>query len=214
MLFGIPRAQAQASQAEHSILTGVTPTLESAPATVDLGILCQLDADLIGAGYSTTATNISQQRAAGVLYAGVPFYRSFALELGVADLGLYPVKISTYSNNIPQLAQSIVHDLSPAGRGLTLGVAAPLNLCDRLAGTATAARGTRLRVDAATLRPSGTVAHERHGGGLDGGRCCSRARVKLAFGVGVDCSIPARAVMCCCTRPSWSITLGTDRCRH
>jgi hypothetical protein len=187
VLFGIPRAQAQAGDGtldfdwSHSYLgvrAGYGRYWESS---------AQLDADLIGAGYSTTATNISQQRAAGVLYAGVPFYRSFALELGVADLGLYPVKISTYSNNIPQLAQSIVHDLSPAGRGLTLGVAAPFNLNAWLA---LQPRLAALAFESTQqlYAPSGTVAHERHGGGLDGGlMLLARPSSSLAFGVGVDC---------------------------
>jgi hypothetical protein len=63
-----------------------------------------------------------------VVYAGVPFYKALSLELGFAALGVYPVRITTTSTNIPQLAQTIVRDLSPAGRALTLTLAASLDI--------------------------------------------------------------------------------------
>jgi hypothetical protein len=147
----------------------------------------QLDADLAANAETGTSTSIDQHRAGGAVYAGVPFYKSLSLELGFADLGTYPVSISTTSANIPQLAQTIVRNLSPAGRALTLNIAAPLDLNPWFAlEPRIGVFGYRSKQEVFT--PMGTFSHDRDGGGVDAGLALLlRPTRSLYIGAGLDC---------------------------
>jgi Beta-propeller repeat len=147
----------------------------------------QLDADLARYGETGTSTSIDQHRTIGVVYAAVPFYKALSLELGLADLGEYPVGISTTSSNIPQLAQTIIRNLSSAGRALTLNLAAPLNITSWFAvEPRIGALGFQSRQEVYT--PLGTFSHDREGGGIDAGLALLlRPMPKFYVGAAVDC---------------------------
>jgi hypothetical protein len=147
----------------------------------------QLDADLVADGETGTSTSIDQHRAGGVVYAGVPFYKALSLELGFADLGVYHVGISTTSSNIPQLAQTIVRNLSPAGRALTLNLAAPLDINSWFAvEPRIGVMGYQSKQE--VYAPLGTFSHDREGGGIDAGfAVLLRPTRSLSIGAGVDC---------------------------
>ena len=147
----------------------------------------RLDAALDSAGESSTSTSVTQHRAGGVVYAGMPFYRMLSFEIGFAQLGTYPVGISTQSTNIPPLAQTITHKLPPAGRGLTLDLAAPLNITSWLA---VAPRLGLLAYQSKqeVFTPGGTVADDRKGAGLDAGLALLLFPHRhFSFGAGIDC---------------------------
>jgi hypothetical protein len=147
----------------------------------------QLDSDLAANGESGTTTSIDQHRIGGVMYVGVPFYRALSLELGFADLGAYPVGISTTTANIPQLAQTIIRNLSSAGRGLTLSLAAPLDITPRFAiepRFGVLAYQSKQEV----YTPLGTFSHDRESGGIDAGLALLlRPSSSIYVGAGVDC---------------------------
>jgi opacity protein-like surface antigen len=147
----------------------------------------QLDADLAANGETGTTTSIDQHRTSGVVYAGVPFYRALSLELGFADLGTYPVGISTTSTNIPQLAQTIVRNLSPAGRALTLNLAAPLDINPWFAlEPRIGVFGYRSKQEVFT--PIGTFSHDREGAGIDAGVALLLRPTRSTYiGAGIDC---------------------------
>jgi len=147
----------------------------------------QLDADLAANGETGTTTSVEQHRAAGVVYAGVPFYKSLSLELGFADLGTYPVAISTTSSNIPQLAQTIVRNLSPAGRALTLNLAAPLDINPWFAlEPRIGVFGYQSKQEVFT--PIGTFSHDREGAGIDAGLALLLRPTRSTYiGAGLDC---------------------------
>ena len=148
----------------------------------------QLDADIAANGETgTTTTSVDQHRAGGVVYAGVPFYRALSLELGFADLGTYPVAISTTSTNIPQLAQTIVRNLSPAGRAVTLNLAAPLDINPWFAlEPRIGVFGYRSKQEVFT--PIGTFSDERDGAGVDAGLALLlRPTRRIYIGAGIDC---------------------------
>jgi hypothetical protein len=147
----------------------------------------QLDADLVADGQTGTTTSIDQHRTSGVVYAGVPFYKLLSLELGVADLGMYPVGISTTSANIAQLAQTVVRKLSPAGRALTLNLAAPLDINGWLAfEPRVGLMGYQSTQEVYT--PVGTYSHDREGAGIDAGfAVLLRPTRSLYIGAGLDC---------------------------
>ncbi len=147
----------------------------------------QLNDYLAGIGDGGTTTSVDQHRTAGVIYAGVPFYQTLSLELGVADLGTYPVSVATTSATIPQLAQSIVHRLPPAGKALTLGLAASPDLGQWLTlepRVGLMAFSSKQQVDP----PTGTVSTTLRGIGIDGGLALLvRATRHVRVGAGVDC---------------------------
>jgi hypothetical protein len=147
----------------------------------------QLDQDLAANGENGTTTTINQHRAGGVLYAGVPFFGPLSLELGLADLGEYPVGIRTTSTNIPQLAQTIVPNLSSAGRGLTLNLAAPLDIAPWFAiEPRIGLLGYQSKQEVFTS--VGTFSHDREGGGIDAGLALLlRPTSRIYVGAGVDC---------------------------
>jgi Beta-propeller repeat len=147
----------------------------------------QLDRDLAANGESGTSTSIDQHRIGGVAYVGVPFYKALSLELGFVDLSEYPVGISTTSTNIPQLSQTIIRNLSSAGRALTLNLAAPLDI------TRWFAIEPRFGILAYQSKqevytPLGTFSHDREGGGIDAGLALLlRPTSSIYVGAGVDC---------------------------
>ncbi len=147
----------------------------------------RLDADLLSAGELGTRTEVSQRKFGGVLYAGVPFYQSLSLEVGFADLGTFPVRITTTSPNIPQLAQTTANKLSSAGRGFTAGLAAPIDLGSWFA------IEPRLGLLAyqstqKVYTSDGTFSQDRKGLGADAGiAALLRPTQWLSLGAGVDC---------------------------
>jgi hypothetical protein len=147
----------------------------------------QLDRDLAASGESGTTTSIDQHRTGGVAYVGVPFFGPLAVELGFADLGEYHVGITTTSTNIPQLAQTIIRNLSSAGRALTLNLAAPLDLAPWFAiEPRIGVLGYQSTQEVYT--PVGTFSHDREGGGIDAGlMLLLRPTPRIYAGAGVDC---------------------------
>jgi hypothetical protein len=147
----------------------------------------QLDADLVAEGQTGTSTSVNQHRTDGVVYAGVPFYRALSLELGFADLGVYHVGISTTSSNIPQLAQTVVRNLSPAGRALTLNLAAPLDIDPWFAvEPRVGVFGYQSKQEVYT--PVGTFSQNRDGAGIDAGLALLlRPTPRIDAGVALDC---------------------------
>jgi hypothetical protein len=147
----------------------------------------QLDADLANYGDTGTSTSIDQHRTIGVAYAGVPFYKALSLELGFADLGEYRVGIATTSTNIPQLAQTIIRNLSSAGVAVTLNLAAPLDINSWFAiEPRIGLLGFQSRQEVYT--PLGTISHDRDGGGIDAGLALLlRPAPRIYVGAGVDC---------------------------
>jgi hypothetical protein len=147
----------------------------------------RLDAALDSAGESSTSTSVTQHRAGGIVYAGMPFYQMLSVEIGFADLGTYPVGIRTQSTNIPSLAQTITRKLPPAGRGLTLDLAAPLNIASWLA-VAPRFGLFAYQSKQEVFTPTGTVADDRKGAGLDAGLALLLfPHSRFSVGAGVDC---------------------------
>lgn len=146
-----------------------------------------LDGYVAGIGNSTTASHLTRDHFTGAAFAGVPFYRFLSLEVAVVDLGEYPFSLTTQSANATAAAQSIARHLPPAGRGLTLGLAAPIDLGawftvePRLA-----LLGYQSRQDVDL--PGSSVEVERSGLGMDAGLSLLLHPLrKLLVGVGVDC---------------------------
>ena len=147
----------------------------------------QLDSDLAAYGENGTTTWINQHRVGGVAYAGVPFYKALSLELGFADLAEYPVGISTTSTNIPQLAQTIIRNLSSAGRAVTLNLAAPLDITSWF-GVEPRFGFLAYQSKQEVFTPLGTFSHDREGGGIDAGLVLLlRPTSSIYFGAGIDC---------------------------
>jgi hypothetical protein len=147
----------------------------------------QLDSYLAANGESGTTTWINQHRVGGVAYAGVPFYKALSLELGFADLAEYPVGISTTSTNIPQLAQTIIRNLSSAGRAVTLNLAVPLDIAPWF-GIEPRFGFLAYQSKQEVFTPVGTFSHDREGGGIDAGLVLLlRPTSSIYFGAGVDC---------------------------
>jgi uncharacterized repeat protein (TIGR03803 family) len=145
------------------------------------------NADLVSAGDTVSSGTIARHEFSGVAYVGVPFYQSLALEFGYADLGTYPVRITTAAANVTQVAESAVQRLAPAGRGLTLNLALPLNFNPWFA------IEPRLGVLAYDSRqevftPVGRISQNRAGAGADGGlSLLVHANRQFDLGAGVDC---------------------------
>jgi hypothetical protein len=147
----------------------------------------RLDAALQASGESTTSTSVTQHRFSGVLYAGVPVYGPLSVELGFADLGIYPVGISTTSTNIAQLAETIARKLPPAGRGVTLGLAAPLDVSSWLAVEPRVGL-LAFQSKQEVFTPGGTVSDDRKGAGLDAGLgLLLFPHGRWSAGAGLDC---------------------------
>jgi uncharacterized repeat protein (TIGR03803 family) len=127
-----------------------------------------LDAEVAASGFNGTDTSIAHHRIAGAAYVGVPFYGPLSLELGYADLGRYPVAISTSSAEIAALSQTIAHKLWSAGQALTLGLAAPLDVVPWFAIEPRLGL-LAFRSKQEVFTPLGTFADDRTGGGADAG---------------------------------------------
>jgi hypothetical protein len=178
LVISVQASAQESSSAYVGVRAGVGDYMESSQ---------RLDAAIESAGESTTTTSVTQHRAAGVVYAGMPFYRMLSVEIGFADLGTYPVGISTQTTNIPQLAGTITRKLPPAGRGLTLNLAAPLDVSSWLAfepRLGLLAYQSKQEV----FTPAGTVADDRKGAGLDAGLALMLfPHSRFSVGAGADC---------------------------
>jgi uncharacterized repeat protein (TIGR03803 family) len=147
----------------------------------------ELDARIGAAGYSGTDTSITHHRLGGGVFAGVPFYGPLSLELGSADLGRYPIGITTTSTDIAGLSQTTARKLWPAGQAITLGFAAPLDVASWLAVEPRVA-GLAFRSKQEVFTPLGTFSDDRSGGGLDAGlSLLIHASRTVSFGAGFDC---------------------------
>jgi uncharacterized repeat protein (TIGR03803 family) len=127
-----------------------------------------LDAEVAASGFSGTDTSITRHRIGGAAYVGVPFYGALSLELGFADLGRYPVAISTISPDIAPLSQTIARKLWSAGEAVTLGLAAPLDIVSWFA-IEPRLELLGFRSKQQVFTPLGTFADDRTGGGADAG---------------------------------------------
>jgi uncharacterized repeat protein (TIGR03803 family) len=146
-----------------------------------------LDAEVAGSGFSGIDTSITHHRFGGAAYVGVPFYRALSLELGFADLGRYPVAISTSSSDIAPLSQTIARKLWPAGQAVTLGLAAPLDVASWFAIEPRLGL-LAFRSKQEVFTPLGTFSDDRTGGGLDAGLSLLVHPARAVYiGVGFDC---------------------------
>jgi hypothetical protein len=84
-----------------------------------------LEARLGTAGSDLDSATISKRQFGGMLYGGVPLYKSLMLELSYAQLGQFPLSTKTTSAEPGALAQHILGQLAPAGHAVTAGFALP-----------------------------------------------------------------------------------------
>jgi hypothetical protein len=154
--------------------------------------------------------SIDSHQFGGVVYAGVPLWRSLSLEIGYAQIGQFPLSMTTAGSgggllnakavarpaatvralaggDIDGLAQAVVNAAPAAGHGVTLGFAMPiditswLNIEPRFAALGYQSKQT-LSTSDATLR------HDSTGAGFDAGLAFSvRAGGPIYLGAGVDC---------------------------
>lgn len=155
--------------------------------------------------------SIDSHQFGGVVYAGVPIWRTLSLEVGYAQIGQFPLSMTTVSSggggldsvksvarsratvralaggDIDGLAQAVVNAAPAAGHGVTLGFAMPvdvtswLNIEPRVAALGYQSKQT-LSTSDATLR------HDSTGAGFDAGLAFSvRAGGPIYLGAGVDC---------------------------
>jgi hypothetical protein len=109
------------------------------------------------------------------------------LELGFADLGRYPVAISTSSVDIAPLSQTIARKLWSAGQAVTLGLAAPLDMVSWFA-IEPRLGVLAFRSKQEVFTPLGTFSDDRTGGGLDAGvSFLGHPARALYIGAGFDC---------------------------
>jgi uncharacterized repeat protein (TIGR03803 family) len=179
-LAGVASAQNAPSwdQAYVGIRVGATDYLDTSSRLYD---------DVSAAGFPDTNFSLSQHRAGGAAFAGIPVLGPLAVELSYVDLGRYPVAVSTTSSSIPALSQTIASKLWPAGQGGTVGLAAPLDLTPWIAiepRLALLVYGSRQEV----FTPLGTFADDRTGTGLDGGlSLLFHLTPRVYIGAGADC---------------------------
>jgi len=144
-----------------------------------------LDAALAGDG--TTVTSMQQHKGAGVLFAGVPFYRGLSLELGFAWMNEYHVRLLSNSADIAQVAADTLGRLDPAGRGITLGLGGPFDLNSWVAiepHLGVIAYQSRQEVFA----PGATYTRGDYGVGLDAGASLLfKLLPRLYVGAGFEC---------------------------
>jgi hypothetical protein len=123
MMFGIGASPALAEEQVNSaspymgIRAGISD-YQFSPA--------DLESRLGAAGSDLDSATISKRQFGGMLYGGVPIYRSLMLELSYAQLGQFPLSTKTTSADNAALAQRILGQLAPAGHGVTAGFALPL----------------------------------------------------------------------------------------
>ena len=138
-------------------------------------------------GHKSTVRTGLPQGTWRVAYAGVPFYHGLSLELGLADLGIYPVKISTTSADIPQAAKNVLHNLSPAGRGVTLDLGGPLDINRWLA--IEPHLGLLIyQSKQEVFTPVGTFSEDKVGAGIDAGFSLLLHPIRQVYvGTGLEC---------------------------
>jgi hypothetical protein len=154
---------------------------------------------------------INSHQFGGVVYAGVPVWRALSLEVGYAQIGQFPLSMTTAASSggtldnmksvarsgatvralaggdIDGLAQAVVNAAPAAGHGVTLGFALPIEVTSwlsvdpRFAALAYQSKQS-LSTSDATLR------HDSSGAGFDAGLAFSvRAGGPIFLGVGIDC---------------------------
>jgi hypothetical protein len=155
--------------------------------------------------------SIDSHQFGGVVYAGVPLWRTLSLEIGYAQIGQFPLSMTTASSgggsldslkararsaatmralagsDIDSLAQSVVNAAPAAGHGVTVGFAMPIDVTSwlsvepRFAALAYQSKQS-LSTSDATLR------HDSTGAGFDAGLAFSvRAGGPIYLGAGIDC---------------------------
>ena len=87
-----------------------------------------LDASIAASGAAGTTVAIDRHQTVGSVYAGTPFFGPLTFEVGFADLGSYAAHVTTNGGNLSQAAKAVIDNLQPAGRGVTLGLGATLDL--------------------------------------------------------------------------------------
>jgi hypothetical protein len=146
-----------------------------------------LEQALAASGYTPVTGSIDRHRTGGVLYAGVPVHRHLALEIGWADLGEYPVTLTTADANVAGVAQTAVRKLYAAGRAVSVGFALPLDLGPWLSiEPRLAALGFESKQTVYT--PQARYAQTREGAGLDAGLGLFVSPLpRVGVGAAVDC---------------------------
>jgi hypothetical protein len=147
----------------------------------------EVDASLTAAGQAGTTVAIDRHRFVGSIYAGVPLYRSLALEVGFVDLGRYPISVRANGGSDSQVANAVLGALRPAGRGGVLGLAASLPLGRWLELEPRASvLWSRSRQEVYT--PSGTFARSVSNTGIAAGiALLARPSASLRVGGGMEC---------------------------
>jgi hypothetical protein len=146
-----------------------------------------LESRLGAASSGVDSATISKRQFGGVLYGGVPIYRDLMLELSYAQLGQFPLSIKTTSADAGALAQRILGQLAPAGHGVTVGFALPLQFGSLF--------GIQPRLSALYYQSKQVVSvaaadyrNDLRGMGLDAGFSTTfRVAAPLYVGAGVDC---------------------------
>src|SRR3984885_12728647 len=146
-----------------------------------------LESRLGAASSDIDSVTISKHQFGGMLFGGVPIYRSLMLELSYVQLGQFPLSVKTTSADVGGLAQRILGQLAPAGHGATAGFALPLQFGSLF--------GIEHRLSALYYQSKqvveGGIADYRNdlrGVGLDAGLSTTfRVAAPLYVGVGADC---------------------------
>jgi hypothetical protein len=146
-----------------------------------------LESRLGGASSDIDSVTISKRQFGGMLYGGLPIYRSLMLELSYVQLGQFPLSIKATSADVAALAQRILGQLAPAGHGVTAGFALPLQF-GSLFGIES--RLSALYYQSKQVVEGGTADYRNdlRGMGLDAGLSTTfRVAAPLYVGVGADC---------------------------
>jgi hypothetical protein len=172
------------------------------------------DADAI------TSLTINSHQFGGVLYAGVPIWKSLSLELGYAQLGQFPMSMTTQTSSpgnvdgvvsnsrsgalktvsftratkaqgffadTDTVAQEVVNAAPPAGHGITLGFAMPLEVLPRLSVEPRFAALFYQSKQSLTTSDA-TLRNDNKGVGFDAGVALSvRVIGPVYLGAAVDC---------------------------
>jgi|GEM_PF-859905 len=147
----------------------------------------QLGSTLASQGDAGTRVDVDRHRVIGTVYAGIPFYDQLSVEAGFVDAGEYNVHITTPSSNISKVADDVLHDLKPAGRGITLGLGGPVDIGRWLAAEphfGMLIYQSKQQVNTATSNYS----DNSYGVGLDAGFALLLHPIRpLYFGAGIEC---------------------------
>jgi hypothetical protein len=133
------------------------------------------------------ATSISAHQLGGAIYGGVPIFHKLMLEASYTQLGQFPLSIKTSNTDVAALAQRVANALAPAGHGVTLGFALPLELVynvDIVPRLSALAYQSKQSVSTAVA----TYRDDVRGVGVDAGlSLTARVAGPLNVGIGVDC---------------------------